>query len=200
MDKKDKFYLYVLDTETTGLALHNSVVEISIIRYADKSQKTWFIRADEDPSTIQEEALRVNGHKYEDILWKTAYGKEAYIEPKQAIVEIENWLMEDGIPSDKRIITGQNVSGFDKDRILNMWKKYDQEETFPFNKRLTMDTLQIELFLSFCFEDYNEKYSLSNLVEKYKVKKLKAHRAADDSIMTLNVFDKQVERLKTLIK
>ncbi len=192
--------LYFCDTETTGLSKDNSIIELSIMRLADDTSRTWLIKADENPESIQDEALRVNGHLKDDILHKTSFGRQTYIEPEKAIADIENWLAEDNVPTEQRILAGQNVSGFDSERIMHLWDKYGQMDTYPFNKRLVMDTLQIELFLAWSMNDFNEYYNLKSLAEKYKIKTGRLHKAEEDTRVVKEVFLKQVERVQKLIK
>ena len=89
--------LYVLDTETTGLdASKNDVIELSIIRLATDEQRTWCLK----PINFEDislDALRVNGHKLEDLKGLTKDGRERYCTPNKILVEVENWLMEDGV-------------------------------------------------------------------------------------------------------
>lgn len=193
--KSDLFSIYVIDTETTGLSTDNDIIEFSAYRLNDDTQKTWLIKPI-NVEKIESDALRINGHKEEDILHKTAFGRENYLDPKQAIVEIENWLMEDGFPSTDRIIAGQNVSGFDKGMLVSLWNKCGSLETFPFSTRLLLDTMIIELFLNVCSNTKNEYYNLGGLVTKYGVKKEKAHRADADVRMTKDVLLKQIEFFK----
>ena len=77
----DGYVLYCIDIESTGLdpSLHD-VIEISMCRMTPKGvddyeeeQKTWLVKA-MNPVTIQDEALRINGHKREDICHQTALG------------------------------------------------------------------------------------------------------------------------------
>ena len=131
---------YVVDIETTGLHVTNcEVIEISLYRFGDESetaQKTWCLKA-VTPETIEAVALRINGHKLDDITHKTKEGRERYLEPSTAIIEIENWLAEDGMPAEKRVLIGQNVN-FDKERLEQLWIKCNSKDSFPFGRR-TMD-------------------------------------------------------------
>ena len=75
------YVLYVADCETTGFNfVTNDVIEVSFYRLSDGVQKTWCIKP-LNVETIGAEALRVNGHKYEDLIHQTKYGKEIYREP-----------------------------------------------------------------------------------------------------------------------
>ena len=188
--------IIVCDTETTGLKNECEIVEISLYRLSNNEQKTWLIRALNE-SSVEDGALRINGHKKEDILCKTAYGKENYIEPQKAIIEIENWLNEDMLPASDRILCGHNVS-FDKNMMQLLWSRCNSGETFPFSK-YSLDTMQIEFMFDYCSGSKGEGYSLGVLTKKYGIKNAKAHSAADDTKAAVELFLKQVERYKKLL-
>jgi len=193
-----EYVLYVCDCETTGLnAFKNDVIEFSICRLKDDVQKTWNIKPI-NVENISADSLKINGHKLEDITHKTKYGKDTYIEASKAIIEIENWLMEDGVPSESRILVGQNIS-FDKGMLEQMWEKCESKDTFPFGRRI-LDTMQIEFFADWCKETMADSYSLSALIKKYGIKNEKAHTAAADVKATKELFEKQVSYFKNIIK
>jgi len=101
---ENAYSVYVLDTETTGFdPIENDVIELSILRMSDGEQKTWFMKP-LSPTTISEDALRVNKHILADLLHKTVEGKAKYKEPSEILVEIENWLLEDGVPTSNRVV------------------------------------------------------------------------------------------------
>lgn len=192
MFQDNKYSFYVGDVETTGLVLGESeIIELSLIRLKDDVQKTWLIKPS-NPSKIDMGALKVNGHKYEDLTHITKYGKENYIEPAKAIVEIENWLLEDNVSTLNRVLCGQNVA-FDHNMMNFLWRSQNAADSFPFGRR-TLDTMQIEFFLDLAKNSgMAEGYSLSNLTKKYNVKNEKAHSAAADTLATKEVLKKQVE-------
>ena len=205
---KNKFELYICDTETTGLSIDNDIIELSLLRVSDGEQKTWCLKPLRTDN-IQSEALRVNGHQLDDLLHKTKYGVERYLPAEKAIVEIENWLSEDMHSSDERtivgqsdtrIIVGQNVSGFDRDMLIALWKKCNSIETFPFNKKYVIDTMLIEFFMDFCKGDFAEGYSLYALTKKYGIKNEKAHSARADAKATFELFNKQLDNFKNCLK
>ncbi len=187
------FQIYVADTETTGLDyLQHEIVEISMYHLNQDRAKTWQLRALR-PETAQPDALRINGHKLEDISHKTAEGKASYGEPKDVIVSIENWMMEDMSSPDEKVLCGHNI-GFDEDFIRVLWESNGSKETYPFgNRPFLLDTRQIEIFISLIQGSRNEYSNLGSLVEKYGVKKLKSHRAEADTVMTKDVLLKQLE-------
>ena len=194
------FSFYVTDIETTGLDSHlHDVIELSMYRLGDTSenaQKTWCFKP-LTPDTIDPGALRVNGHKLDDLLHKTKEGRERYLEPSQVLVDVENWMAEDGLPAEKRFLIGQNVA-FDKERLEQLWIKCNSKDSFPIGRRV-MDTMVIELFFDFCKGQFAEGYSLNQIIKKYGVKNEKAHTAAADVKATKEVFEKQVEFFKRLL-
>lgn len=188
----------MLDTETTGLdPVKHDVIELSIIRLKDNVQKTWLIKPI-NPENYEPIALKVNGHKLEDIQHKTKSGKELYKDPSKVIVEIENWLSEDLLPSEKRCLIGHNIS-FDKLMLEHLWKKCDAYDSFPFGRRF-LDTMVIELFMDYCKGQFEPAYNLGTIIKKYNVKNEKAHSADADTRATKEVFVKQAEVLSKLIK
>jgi CRISPR-associated protein Cas2 len=195
------YVFYVADIETTGLDSHeHDIIELSLRRIGDDSdngQKTWCFKP-LTPETIDSTSLKINGHKLEDLLHKTKEGRERYLDPASTLVNIENWLAEDGVPAEKRFLIGQNIA-FDKERLQVFWSKCNSDDSFPFGRRL-IDTMIIELFMDYCKGQFAEGYSLNSLVKKYGVKNEKAHTAAADVKATAEVFDKQVELMQKLIK
>lgn len=198
------FSFYVTDIETTGLDSHvHDVIELSMYRLGGNdpetidAQKTWCLKP-LNPDHIDPVSLRINGHKLEDLLHKTKEGRERYLEPSKIIVDVENWMSEDGFPAEKRFLIGQNV-GFDKDRLEQLWIKLNSKDSFPIGRRV-MDTMIVELFFDFCKGQFAEGYSLNNLNKKYGIKNEKAHTAEADVKATKEVFEKQVEYFKSLLK
>jgi DNA polymerase III epsilon subunit-like protein len=187
------FQIYIADTETTGLDyLQHDIVELSLYHLNQDRQKTWQLKAMR-PESAQPDALRINGHKLEDISHKTAEGRASYGEPKDVIVSIENWMLEDMASPEEKILCGQNIQ-FDENFLRVLWDSNGAKETYPFgNRPFILDTRQIELFINLIQGKRNEYYNLGSLVEKYGVKKLKSHRADADTLMTKEVFLKQLE-------
>jgi DNA polymerase III epsilon subunit-like protein len=191
------YVIYIADTETTGLdILQHDVIELSLYRLNDHVQKTWCLKPI-NQDTIDNGALRVNGHKLEDLKHQTKVGIDRYKDPNKIIIEIENWVSEDNVPAESRILVGQNIN-FDKNMLERLWIKCNSKDTFPFGRR-TLDTMQIEFFLDWCKGSMSEGYSLSNLVKKYGVKNEKAHTAEADVKATKEVFEKQVEFFKKIM-
>jgi DNA polymerase III alpha subunit (gram-positive type) len=194
-----KFIIYTCDGEMTGLDfLKHEIIEISFHRSSDNSQKTWFLKP-KNYDSIQSDALRINGHKLEDLKLLTKYGQDTYKDPTKVIVEIENWILEDMSSSEDRIFLGQNPT-FDLQFLQKLWADNNSLETFPFGKRPhVLDTKQIQLFLDLTNDERCQYYNLGSLVEKWAVKKEKAHRSDADVRMTKDVFLAQVESIQNLI-
>jgi len=194
----NNYVIYICDTETTGLDyIKNDVIELSLIRLSDNVQKTWCLKPF-NFETIELGALKVNGHKLEDITHQTKIGRETYLDPKQVIVDVENWIMEDNLQAENRIFCGHNAR-FDLNMLEQLWSKCDSRDSLPFGRRM-MDTMIIEFMMDYCKEDLAEGYSLNNLVKKYGVHNNKAHSAASDTLAAKEVFVKQVEALKKILK
>jgi len=193
----NNYVIYVADTETTGLDDRvYDIIELSLYRLSDETQKTWFLKPT-NVDHIDDGALRINGHKKEDLLHQTKYGRDTYLDSSKVIVDIENWMMEDGVPHTNRILVGHNVS-FDRSFMEQLWIKCQSKDSFPFGRRF-LDTMTVELFLDFCKGEMAEGYSLNNLTKKYGVKNEKAHSAAADTKATRETFGKQVDYFKKIL-
>lgn len=194
-----EYVIYVADVETTGLDNRlNDVIELSLHRLTDDVQKTWCLKPF-NVNAIDPVSLKINGHKLEDILHQTKEGRENYLDPLKVMVEIENWVMEDGAPTENRILAGQNV-GFDVDYLEQLWIKGQSKDSFPFSVKRKLDTMQIEFFLDLCREQMSEGYSLKQLTKKYGLKNDKAHTAAADVKVTKELLMKQIEFFREKLK
>lgn len=190
---KTNLVLYVCDTETTGISHIKGceIIEISLYRLSDNTQKTWCLKPN-NLAAIEQEALRINGHKLDDLKHLTKLGVDTYKDPAAVVVEIENFMAEDCVSSGERVLCGQNII-FDLNFIEKLWADNNATDTFPFGKRpLLLDTKQIALFLDVATGTKSEFYNLSSLVTKYGVKKEKAHKAESDTKMTKDVLLKQI--------
>jgi DNA polymerase III epsilon subunit-like protein len=179
-----------MDTETSGLdETKHEIIEISLMRitHQDIVQKTWCVQPLSIES-INNEALIVNQHKLEDLKHETRIGRETYIHPSKVLPEIENWIMEDMSTAESRILVGQNIM-FDYRMIESFWAKHSSNNSFPFSKRgMFIDTKILTLAIDAKKQEKREKYSLTNLVNDFGVKKEKAHKADSDTRMTAELF------------
>lgn len=192
------YTFYVGDTETTHLDNRlGDIIELSLYRLSDDVQKTWLLKP-LNPENINDAALKINGHKKEDLLHQTKYGRDTYLDPHKIIIEIENWMAEEGAPTSNIILVGHNVS-FDLNYLEQLWIKCKSKDSFPFGRRF-LDTMTAQLFIDIAKGDMDEGYSLHNLTKKYAVKNEKAHSAAADTKATKEVFEKQIEFFKKALK
>jgi len=190
-----EYIIYVNDTETTGKEpKENDIIEISFLRFYfnkpdEVDQKTWLIRA-MNPASIKDDALAKNGHKKEDILCQTEYGRENYKHPNIVLPEIEAWIDQDGHSAYDRVFAGQNPK-FDWNFELDLWSRNNSLDTFPFETGPNMkiiDTKEIVLLIDIVLGQTRASYSLSNLVKDFGIKKEKAHQAAGDTKMTKDLL------------
>lgn len=190
------FQIYVTDTETTGLeVLTSEILELTLYHINQERSETWYLKPDK-PENASPDALRVNGHKLADISHQTEEGRKLYQDPAKVIIDIENWINKDNNSSELRLLVGHNV-GFDMKFLQTLWSKHNYQETFPFGARPHyLDTMQAQLFIDLIKGEKLNYYNLGSLVEKYGVKKLKAHASLGDTIMCKDVFLKQLKILK----
>jgi DNA polymerase III epsilon subunit-like protein len=193
---------YVCDTETTGTdpKIHD-VIEVCFWRIGDDESKTWCIKPT-NPDTIEEEALRINKHKREDILHQTPEGKEKYRSLEEVLPEIEIWIMEDGAAAEDRIFIGHNPQ-FDYDFLLKAWEKAGCQDDFPFgywiengtkrNQGFIIDTMAIARLIDMCIDKRRQRYNLGSLVKAFGITRAQAHRADGDVKMTKELFEKMIE-------
>lgn len=194
----ESYVIYVIDTETTGTDYkNNDIVEISAMRLIqqddfsfEREQKTWYLKSTR-PEFISDEALKVNGHKRDDILHLTKEGREKYREPSDVISEFELWILQDQFSSMDRVFAGQNPR-FDLEFLKEFYRLYDNIDNFPFEVSFDnriLDTKEIALFIDILLGKRRQKYNLSDLVKCFGVKKGKAHRADEDVRMTADLIE-----------
>jgi DNA polymerase III alpha subunit (gram-positive type) len=164
-------------------------------------QKTWLVKAINEAS-ISDEALKKNGHKLEDITWKSEFGRQNYKLPQDVIIDIEQWINQDGMSAHDRVFAGQNPN-FDLKFMVEFWKKNDSFDTFPFvygHNNLVIDTKELALFIDICLGRKRERYNLGSLIKDYGIKKGTAHRADEDSRMTADLLIKFINGMSKSIK
>lgn len=204
------YVIYVCDTETTGLnAVENDVIELSMFRLLpqndgsyEEQQRTWLLKA-VNPKTISDEALSKNGHKREDILHLSKFGKENYLLPQDVVDQVEAWMMEDNVSAIDRVFAGQNPK-FDVDFLKELWKRCGRltDDEFPFmigNGNRLIDTKQIVVLFDICTGRRRKHYNLSSLVKALGVKKGKAHKADEDTRMTKDLMMKLISIIKAVV-
>lgn len=203
--------IYVNDTETTGLSIkEHDIIECSFFRLIPKEngvyeeeQRTWLIKAI-NPKTISDEALSKNGHKREDILHISKFGKENYLLPEIAVEQIDSWIMEDNVSSVDRYWIGQNPK-FDIDRMIELFERCKKsKEDFPFffgasNNRI-VDVKEIVALFDIILGKRRKYYNLSSLVKSCGIKKGKAHRGDEDTRMTKDLLLKLISIIKESVE
>lgn len=191
------YNIYVCDTETTGLNPEkNHVIEVCFWRLGEPESKTWWIKP-LDNDNIEDSALKVNGHKREDILWNTQEGRGKYREASIVLPEIEEFLMQDGCAAEDRVFIGQNPD-FDYRFLSSLWKRTGNKDTFPFgywrnkdeNVGYILDTVQLVRFIDVMLGNKRKFYNLGSLVKDFGIKRAQAHRADGDVQMTKDLFEK----------
>jgi len=187
--------LYIVDCETTSILTQGDIIEISFYRFSTGEQKTWYMRA-KNEEHINLEALRINGHKLLDITWKTNEGKKKYLEPEEALPQIENWMADDELSAMDRVLVGHNIS-FDERHMRELWKRCGTSDTFPFGYH-SLDTKAVAIFFDWAQGLNNKMYSLGQLVKRLKITKRKSHLAEQDVLMNvdlLNYYKKEVNKI-----
>lgn len=200
---------YVVDCETTGTNSQvHDIIEVCLWRLNDDQNKTWCLKPI-NIEAIEDKALKVNKHKREDIIHKTAKGKETYLESSKALAEMEMWIAQDGFSAEDRVFIGQNPQ-FDYDFLLALWGKLGTPDTFPFgywmgqgeerrNVGFLIDTIQITRFIDLCSNKKRPRYGLGALVSDFGITKAQAHRAEGDVKMTKDLFLQQFEPIKEFL-
>lgn len=192
-----KFVIYFADTETTGLTNDHEIIELSLLRLSDNVQRTWCIKPTKY-DIIESEALRINGHKLIDLKHQTKFGQETYLPANKIIADIENWMLEDGMSSEDRVLVGQNIK-FDLDKLQLLWAREGFKDTFPFGSRpLVQDTRDLALTLDLLQNTRSQFYNLNSLIKQYNIKNAKAHTAAADTLTTKELFLAQLNNLLKL--
>lgn len=203
------YEIYILDGETTGMdAQKNDLIELCMWRLGDEESKTWRMKP-KNPGAIRSEALRINGHKLEDLLHQTDYGRQTYLEQAKVLPEIEMWVMNDNEAAENRVIVGQNPK-FDLDFMIATWQKNNSEDTFPFGYWIgtgedrrhvckVFDTLNLVELIDVIIGKHRPRYNLANLAKDFKITKAQAHRADGDVKMTKDLFVKLFDVLKPAI-
>ena len=181
-----KLAIYLVDTETTAVSTKGDIVEISFFRLDTEEQKTWYLRA-KNEDQINLEALRVNGHKLEDITWKTAEGRKKYQEPEIVLPDIENWMADDNLSAMDRVLAGHNIF-FDERHMKELWSRYNAMETYPFGTHM-LDTKSVAIFFDWARGINEEAYSLGKLVKRFSLARRKAHAAENDVLMNVDLLN-----------
>lgn len=176
---------YILDTETTGLSSDiHEIVQVSVLRFADKFQTTRNVKA-KHPERASPEALRITKKTINDL----KFGDER----SDVVKELTEFFMEDDSQTTHRCIVAHNAS-FDQRFCHAMW----QREGLVFPADLWLCTKEFT-------RKYAKKQGLQKIAEIQGTPKLKltleyclkacelkpisgAHNAVVDTYNTLNLF------------
>jgi DNA polymerase III epsilon subunit-like protein len=176
---------YVLDTETTGIKHDfHDLIEISVIRFSDKTQISRIVRADR-PQNASFDALRITGKTMRDLY----HG----IDKVQMVAEVNAFFEEDGLTPAHRCIVAHNAP-FDRKFLHHTWTRCAKE--FP--AELWLDTLtlcrrQAAPLIAKAKEDGTKKpeLNLHAACDLFGVRKIaQAHNARDDSRNTYLLLKK----------
>jgi DNA polymerase III epsilon subunit-like protein len=173
-------HYYLIDTETTGLCEFHEINEISIIRYADKFQKTIKIKVDH-PEKADKRALEIQG--------KTKYDLQKGIHRSEAVEQLDEFILEDGATPNARIICGHNIQ-FDARFINKTWAK--DNKIFP--AEMWLCTMAMTRKLAKKQGLVKPKVNLKAALAIAGVQeKAGQHTAAVDIFNTMKLFEKLME-------
>lgn len=159
---------------------------------SDGEQRTWFLKP-KNVNNIDTQSLAINHHKLEDLLHQTKEGRDKYKSQEEVLVQIEDFLLEDNSPSNKRIPMGQNVQ-FDIQFLKQLWKANESSDTYPFGY-YCLDTMQIAFALDLAKKQMKDSYSLNSLTKSAGIKNEKAHSAEADVKATAELFNHLIDLL-----
>jgi len=198
-----KLDLFVCDVESTGLdPVKNDIIEVSILRLVDNKQKTWYVRP-ASFENISMKALEVNRVKLEDLRRdpntisdvEKSLGVRAYLPIKEVLPDIENFIVEGGSSTHDRILVGHNIL-FDLNMLVEMWKKGDAEDSFPFvTYGNVIDTKCLAIFHDYFKDKDVTTYNLGSCVRRFGLKKRGFHEGAEDVLATRDLLFKIAEEL-----
>lgn len=194
--------LLVCDTETTSLNNKTGdIIELALLDLKTGENKSWFLKP-LNPDGIEQGALKVNGAKLEDLLWKTKEGKEKYKDPNDTLPEIENWIIDHSSSYIyDRILVGHNVQ-FDRDFMHSLWSKCNCLDSFPFVMHGNfLDTKQLAFFYDYVTDNVRDKYNLGGCIKKFGItNKFNYHGALEDTMACTELFNEITKRFKNLNK
>lgn len=173
---------YICDTETTGLSKDmHEIVEMSVIRVADKVQLSRQIKA-EHPNNASLDALKITNKTISDLL--------EGVSKEQAVKDFNNFFAQDGSSPEHRCIIFHNAP-FDIKFIQALWNKCNS--IFPCN--LSADTMT----LMRAWKKKNNldiKVNLKDSLDALKIEKRSGfHNAAGDTRNTYRLWMKLKEEV-----
>lgn len=172
---------FIVDVETTGLRHgHHDIVEISVIRYADRLQLSEQVKA-VNPYNASYDALQITGKTMKDLY----YG----IDQEEMIEKVNDFINLDGLTPAHRCFVGHNVS-FDRKFLHHTWSSHNK--ILPAD--LWLDTLALSKRLAKARgleknAEGRQKFNLYATCDLFGVKKMgQAHTAKDDTRNTYMLF------------
>jgi DNA polymerase-3 subunit epsilon len=186
----------VLDLETTGTNPNiHGIVQIAAKYYEnDVPVKTLNVKVTPSSEVVTSlGALRVNKTLYSNLSSLTDYR----ITESDAVLQFADFLLSIG--KDKIFVMGHNVN-FDMNFITALFNKYKIELESTFAYRLK-DTATIGMFLMDAGLINVPKFSLENLALALgiQVDKTKTHDGMYDVELTVQIYRKQIELLRSLV-
>lgn len=187
---------YILDTETTGLKPDfHDLVEISIIRYSDRTQLSKQVRALR-PENANFDALQIIGKTMKDL--------KQGIERTEMVEEVNDFFRLDGLTPAHRCIVAHNAP-FDRKFMHYIWERHRQ--TFPAD--LWLDTLTLsrkvakERGLNKTASGERQSFNLYAACDLFGIRKRgTAHNAQDDTRNTFfllkHFFETNVDTLSMI--
>lgn len=196
-----------MDVETTGLSPeHHEVVQLGGIAYNGETMEP--IPAEEGgtfesllrpltPATVQQEALKANGLRMEDLL-KAPHPKAVWLE---FVAWVQNWNPKKGVLS-APILAGKNIRNFDMKFLAVLNERYSpkKEKEVLFNRREQID-LEDLLRHWFWFDASMEKMSMDYIRNKFGMSTAGAHSALVDCRQTgflISYFMKLTRELRNM--
>lgn len=168
---------YVLDIETTGFSPDkHEITEVGIVRVKDKTQFFKHVRCD-FPERASLDSLRITNKTLEDL---------AVGESKEDLInKVNDFLNEDGLTPQHRVIVGHNIVNFDRKFLCKLWKDYDQ--VFPAS--LWLDTMKMMKAYAKKAGLVKPKFNLQASADICGIKKMaNIHNAKSDSRQTYYLF------------
>jgi len=181
----NKIHYYILDTESSGLKTgFHELNQISVIRASDSFQKTLNI-AVEFPERASPQALAIQR--------KTYYDLKNGVTKKEAVDELNEFFLEDGLTNEHRCIVAHNAS-FDRRFLHATWESLNNQ--FPANlwmctqsfTRAYAKMIGLEKVAKIQCEQ-KAKFGLDKSMQLFDIKqKSGAHNAVIDTQNLLNLW------------
>ena len=189
-----------IDTETTGLDMVSHIVELCIV--PTKVEKGELVQdTSKVPFNILVNPGELELHQGKDALAFNKIGSEVIIKEgvpsKQVLPMLKGWMMANGI---KKIVPLAHNWVFDSKMLEILFSRKEMDNVF--NHR-GLDTMFIATFYNFVNnmmfkKDVFKSCGLTKLCEHWQIDTEGAHRALNDCLMTIKVFNQFQLTLKSL--